>query len=1293
MYLAHNTPHWNMSRIDFLKLWKQAKDVDPDIRFMALSDIDKILTVERDMLMDNAGRLKEIEKLLVVLLQDINSEVQNQAVKDYKTFAAILGDNDVKVATLIVKDLFGLVVNYKLSKKQQTEALIMTSSVYTLALRYFIQNLKYTVKLGPYLSTNIISIIFPVIANSDSGIVEFLDYAEILYDVIKFSGKYFTDSQVQKLITLLTESSYKAYGVLSSKAIASLGLLSTLIEDRSQIDELIKYSVLDGSDINSRYSELESSKLESVKLNILFSISRVKPDKFQKQFDLVFALVKRDLFLSDINDLEMDSDERFTMDEIRDIAFSCIENLLQLGYNKISSHVDDLLEIAKLFLKYDPYTIDYEDEDDDINEMDIDNEEEDDEILFSDDEENEDFEEEDNDDISWRLRKQSARVIGLLVNKGKYSILPKLFLEKEKIFELLVTKLDDTNDLALHENFQTLCLITEQVRKQKDSSNDIFKKFIEKLDFLTNNICKCLVNCKNVGILNDNFRFITDLIHVSGSYFRTEHLSLVLDAICEYKKSSKANNFIIDNEIINLYIAIFNSANFLGVKQYIPSIANDLLSGIKDDVHSTVILSFIAVIELAKNLISKRVSLNEFSEMSDLLKFSIDLAGSQKTYNSVKEKANEFCIIVFASSQITDKSASDAILENIKNNLRYDSLTESTLQHIKTIFSLKGRTIDNSWLDAIIVQLLDFIQGKSLQMNHTIVVDESVNILLIILDNESLHRQLSQNIFINILETMFLKFHDKDVKLRQNKLLAIGKLLSNLNHVNISLVEQVIELIFDSLARLFSSENSYPISSVAKALAQKVDAEKLFEEVFQEAKYIENPATADVLSIIAVLGNLMKKVSGYERLLITSTYDEKHLIFIINFLGGVAKHRSLDIDIDVFVDLLKKYQDNDNIKFCIAKNIGRIISIDIDGYLPYILNYLNTLRDKEDSESKVLRYAFLLALKQEMDIHYNKVTYGSDKIYIKKKDALRIWDCIFSIKIEEVNDSNLDELSVSSEILTYIVFFDHSFMERLDDYLSKSQESWRDASNYLIGSIVRYLNILEFFKSETYEGFLTKPSFLNFLKYNLKTESIPLRQVTLDLFVNILGSNIELFFNSGLLNNDVIPILLEELKPTTGFIKKIQIGPYKHKIDEGVELRKTVYQLLISLSSNNLFVQQCDEKVWSSIVETIVKFGLKDTSDIILLTNMIFKSILTISPDVLFDNLESLDVFCTKSLKIIKRKSGDKATKQQIEERLENKNSTLSAIETLDAIFKKNNKNYSAEVVARWKLFISEGSV
>jgi cullin-associated NEDD8-dissociated protein 1 len=168
-----------------------------------------------------------------------------------------------------------------------------------------------------------------------------------------------------------------------------------------------------------------------------------------------------------------------------------------------------------------------------------------------------------------------------------------------------------------------------------------------------------------------------------------------------------------------------------------------------------------------------------------------------------------------------------------------------------------------------------------------------------------------------------------------------------------------------------------------------------------------------------------------------------------------------------------------------------------------------------------------------------------------------------------------------------------------------------------------------------------------------------LRPIVVPMLVKMLNeSDLEnrrlalMTFNSAMHNkpdiilpalDQLLPLAMKETVVKPELIREVQMGPFKHKVDDGLEIRKSAYETLYALLETS-FSRLSPLEV-SDFFDRIVA-GITDEHDVRILCNLMLTKLMTIAPDQVHSRLESIaENFRT----VLMIKAKENAVKQEVE--------------------------------------------
>uniref|UniRef100_A0A7N8WRG5 Cullin-associated and neddylation-dissociated 2 (putative) n=1 Tax=Mastacembelus armatus TaxID=205130 RepID=A0A7N8WRG5_9TELE len=184
---------------------------------------------------------------------------------------------------------------------------------------------------------------------------------------------------------------------------------------------------------------------------------------------------------------------------------------------------------------------------------------------------------------------------------------------------------------------------------------------------------------------------------------------------------------------------------------------------------------------------------------------------------------------------------------------------------------------------------------------------------------------------------------------------------------------------------------------------------------------------------------------------------------------------------------------------------------------------------------------------------------------------------------------------------------------------------------------------------------LLKDSIGDFLK-TLQDVDINVRRVTLVMFNSAAHNKPSLI--RGLLPK-VLPHLYRETQIRKDLIREVEMGPFKHTVDDGLDVRKAAFECMYTL------LDSCLEGLDVLQFLDHVEEGLKDHYDIRMLTFLMLARLVSLCPAAVLQRLdrlvEPLKATCTSKVK-----AG--SVKQEFEKQEELRRSAMRAVAALLAV-------------------------
>lgn len=156
--------------------------------------------------------------------------------------------------------------------------------------------------------------------------------------------------------------------------------------------------------------------------------------------------------------------------------------------------------------------------------------------------------------------------------------------------------------------------------------------------------------------------------------------------------------------------------------------------------------------------------------------------------------------------------------------------------------------------------------------------------------------------------------------------------------------------------------------------------------------------------------------------------------------------------------------------------------------------------------------------------------------------------------------------------------------------------------------------------------------------------------------------------------DSVLPLVFTQTKPDPSLIRTVDLGPFKHKIDDGLELRKAAFESL------GVLMGRCYDRLDPNILLAALVDGLSDAYDVKMQCHALLSTLAVLAPGAVSSSLDRLVEPLTATL-TAKVKSD--AVKQEVDRNEDMLRSCLRAISAVNTL-------PSAANVQAFKQFMEE---
>lgn len=1286
-----------MMNVNLAVLDDKSRDVDADLRFMALEDFQKYLNDT-----NTNKNMKNLEKFiprLHQLLSDEATEVQNQAVKSFAPLLPYINDD---IVFGIIETLFQQVLDINNKEKSNNNSFKkFTTSIPNMALRSIFNSNNY--KFNEEVSRNILGAVAGEIFDNQGEIS--IDLIEILIDVFKALGRYLTLDEISQYLIKLVSISFQTNGITRKRTVVAFGVLISQLIDKTVEDGDVETRLNDLiEDINVIFETNTTKSIDDISHRFMIYqvfLHNIKNNKKKfaefkfTNFELIFKIINEYINVEALKEVELDLEDLdldliVQENSIREDALITLNDLVvALPNNDYESRLSEVLSIIDFFIHYDPLNANVSNDEDEYE-----NSMEESDIEFSDDDEddeNNNLGDDENDGSASKLRIQSINLIkNIIISNHDY--LPIIY--DDLIYELIKT-IDDRIISVSNEAIKTIIIIinltpslnlnssnndgpTGRQRARSDvsmidsESNSPTNKLIFKITpILEEELFGKLMVEKNLNRFPIFIKLLESIISKISNNLSDEFIGKIFANLEEFNFTA-TNNL----ENLNLHRIIITKFEINRISiSFIKNLITNLSNSINDNsTYHNFILESLTIIDLLVNKLTTKEITILTNIVNDILVDTIVIKILNKQYSSdLRQSALQTLSQIVINFELNDVNFGK-VVGVFKECLNFEVTVNYTIENLITILSNANNNTqrilsDQAFVAAIVQKILAFLSSSdttlylnslilfkllpTLNQSHNLQYDKLAQYLVKIIDESSDFRTINLSID-NLTEVLRIEPGIIDEVFYANLIKMINK-----NFIDISLLDLKTfkQLIFIINAHGRDKFDIFQIS------LHQLNLRLYITSIILKIIVIENGFADFIQQCESELKQYLQK---------NNHHDDKidKIVFDIHFLGDVSRDKPVSITLDDFYKILEQ-SNNELISLATSRAIGLFIDQDLVNYLPNLIEKYKQQEANIDDHNK--NQLLLLSIKQ--------ILTTSDNL---NEGLLQlIWDQISLIinnKSADVFKKSINELKILGDILYHIIRLNGQFIESFIGGIENSQTQLQIYTNVVI--VKSLIGDKQFFNEQVCH---TKQQFLidQLLSYQ-QILNIDIKQAIISILLTGVHNKVEIFIEN--LGSKILPTIFEELTAQECFKKTIPMGPYKYIIDEGLEIRKLSYELLYTIIVNEEEIDIKSGLNFNQVFENILVKGLNDLeNDIIILSCInLINLINKFGIDYFFNNQEfSFDLLTELLTKQINKKLRSKPSTQEMESFEEGLKSVVKLSKVINSNLCDNNNNISPQ----WKQY------
>ncbi|XP_063954997.1 cullin-associated NEDD8-dissociated protein 1-like isoform X1 [Lytechinus pictus] len=1178
---------------------------DKDFRFMATNDL--MTELQKDSIKLDDDSEKKVVRMLLKLLEDKNGEVQNLAVK-------CLGPLVSKVKEYQVETIVDTLCNNMLSDKEQLR------DISSIGLKTVINELPpASSPLAANICKSITGRLTNAIAMQEDVSVK-LEALDILGDLLSRFGGLLVSFHPSIQSSLLPQLASPRMAV-RKRTIIAIGHL-VMSSSVKLFSDLMDYLL-------SELSANKSSSTTRTYVQCIGAISRQAGHRVGEHLERIIPLI--------VKFCKVDED-----DELREYCIQAFESFVRRCPKEVSSHVSTIVDLCLQYICYDP-NYNYEDDDEEEDAMDTEGEED----GESDDEYSDD------DDMSWKVRRASAKCLDAVIG-SRHEMLTEFY---STVSPALVARFKEREENVKADIFHAYITLLRQTKPINTGCFDPDAMEEEEgpiaiLRLQVPNIVKALykqMKEKSIKTRQGCLNLLTELINVSPGAL-TAHIPSLVPGI-EFSlvdKNSSSNMKIDALAFLNCLLLNHSPEAF---HDHISLIVPPVVAAAGDPFYKITSEALMVTQTLVK-VIRPLEKDNGF----DFTPFVLDLYGCTLTRlkaadidQEVKERAiscmgqiicnlgdhlkSELstCLPIFLDrlrNEITRLTTVKALTLIASSPLEVDlspilgqgvpilasflrknhrALKLATLSSLNILIRNYGPSLTSTMMDGIMTELPPLINESDLHISQL-----TLNLLTSLCE---IHPSSMSKIYDHILVEILV--------LVRSPLLQGGALNAMLDFFKALVLTKTAKMGFQDLLGLLTA----PVYSPTEATQPSSTPYAVHKQAFHSiAKCVAVLTISCANQGSAVVVQFVNDIKNSES-------TDSIRLFALLALGEIGKHVDLSGQAELQKVIVESFSSPcEEVKSAASYALGNVSVGNLPKYLPFVLHEIETQQKRQ--------YLLLHSLKEIISCQSSSQA-GVDGL---KPFVETIWSMLFHhCECPEEGTRN-----VVSECLGKLTLINP---EQLLPMLKKNLKS---DSAYTRNTVITAVKFTISDQPQAIDPLL-KACIAEFLQ-TMQDPDLNVRRVSLVTFNSAAHNKPTLIRD---LLETILPHLYNETKVKKELIREVEMGPFKHTVDDGLDTRKAAFECMYTL------LESCLDRL--DIFEFLnhLEDGLKDHYDVKMLTYLMLVRLSTLSPHAILQRLdrliEPLRTTCTTKVKA-------NSVKQEFEKQDELKRSAMRVVAALQAV-------------------------
>ncbi|KHN95597.1 cullin binding protein CanA [Metarhizium album ARSEF 1941] len=1279
-------------------------DADPDFRFMSLNDLLHVLNIAKpDFLQHDYNTAARAVESIIKTLDDQNGEEKAvQVLTVPRSVAPLVGKVPMAIIAPMIDKLSSMVLKNSVDNAVTSLALrsviiALPRPVPGIPTTHDVQQSYDAIRrvliprlIGPNAATpsrQTTDISLPAVpAGMLQGDDANAETVDVLIEVVRCFGPLLEPVEVeamQHVVMQLLESSRHS-SVVKKRAVVAISMLAVYLADEHLRDVIQRLA--------SRLSDPGTGPVSRrLYISIVSSMARSIPVRFEAHIRDTAPLMLKELseeelqhHLEKLNDGE---DLGLEFNEVREAALVSIEAFLASCPQEMRRYTAEVIAATLRYLKYDPnYAVN--EEDDDVD-MDDDEDQQDDDDEYDAD----DGFEDDDDDASWKVRRCAAKILYTLIStRGSGDLLDNGVLYRDAA-PSLIRRIDEREENVRLEIISALALLIRKTgeglhvanlssddfdpplavapaplhRKRRRQSSagtattisqfmagsGLTSPVLEKvpatgpradLAQLTPGIVKASIKQlkgKTVPTKQSVINLLDDIVLVQRgglALFFPDLIGPVLDAAKSTGHGATASSLASAGGSASATFSTLRIATLRLISDISKTHSSSILqpyltmivAGVAAAVHDRFYKISSEAIKTAEELVkaitpprSKNSGSRFMAELESLYEVLMDKGSANDADAEVRQGAIHALGVLISRTSGDGSSLLSAdrrmkALNVLRERLKNETTRLAAVRAVDNVaaFASSSDELEKGWIQDVALEL-----SAQLRKANRSLRGSSVNALKHLILSNASKDQLEEETVNGVVSALMPVVTNSDTHLLGPALVILASLTPS--HSNITVSQQMVAALCQLLKSHFAGIALDQLLELMARIGESGVGQPLMRGLLKDVSISGDPSVVGkVIGTLLVTGDTSAGVSvdSFISELENSSKkgDGARVSLALAVLGetGMRLGPASPMKPDLF--LRQFHSEPDKVSLAAAIALGRAGSGNASEFLPVILEKMQAGGNTQ--------YLLIQSVKEILQ----SITVQSDI----QEYAVPIWNQL--LQASEIADNRV----VCAECVGRLVIIDPgSFMAKLKTLL-------KNTSSGIRGMAVQAVRYTLPESEEAFDAEL-KNYLIDMLLVMLQDTDTEIRRLAMSTLNSAAHNKPDLILPR---LGDLVHFVLRESIIKPELVKEVMLGPFKHTVDDGLEVRKSAYETLYALMET-VFTRINNVDFYDRVMA-----GLKDDNDIRQLCNLMVSKLIVIDPD---ETARRLDSIAEAYRGVLSVKLKENAVKQDVEKQEEANKSVL----------------------------------